>query len=128
MPESSTIPIGAAAFDLPRDDSASKNDARASQDPLRMKFQQLKGEWKANLPMESSTWKLAMSPAYLKIIGMGPAAVPLLLEELKTEPDLWFVALRSITCADPDPVPHSARGNVAEMAKAWIKWGEERGY
>ena len=90
------------------------------------KFDSLKNDWKTSRPPESSPIRLAMHPAYLKIIGMGKDAVPLLLEELKISPDMWFVALRSITC--DDPVPASARGNVVEMAKAWIKWGEERGY
>jgi hypothetical protein len=88
------------------------------------KFKQLKNEWLTARPSESSPIRIAMHPAYLKIIGMGSAAVPLLLEELKTSPDMWFVALRSITCQDP--VTASARGNVPEMAKAWIKWGKER--
>jgi hypothetical protein len=66
-----------------------------------------------------------MHPAYLKIIGMGWDAVPFLLQELKNEPDLWFLALRSIT--DENPVTDEIRGNIKAMSKAWLTWAEERG-
>jgi hypothetical protein len=33
---------------------------------------------------------MAMLPPYQQIIGMGPPAVPLILEELRREPDQWF--------------------------------------
>jgi hypothetical protein len=113
-----STPLAAESFASPHFTATTPDSVDTS------KFKQLKNEWLTSRPSESSPLRMAMHPAYLKIIGMGSAAVPLLLEELKISPDLWFVALRSITCADP--VPASARGNVAEMAKAWIKWGQER--
>jgi hypothetical protein len=67
-----------------------------------------------------------MDPAYQQIIGMGPAVLPLLLDELAREPDHWFWALWAITGSDP--VPSESRGKVGEMAQAWLKWGQEHGY
>jgi hypothetical protein len=61
-----------------------------------------------------------------KIIGMGTAAVPLILEELSREPDQWFWALECIT--EANPVPREDAGRVMAMADAWIRWGAERGY
>ena len=52
---------------------------------------------------------------------MGPAAVPLILSELRREPDHWFVALKRIT--GDDPVPDEVRGNIEQMAEAWLRWG-----
>jgi hypothetical protein len=68
---------------------------------------------------------MAMLEPYQRIIGMGPQVVPLILEELRREPDQWFWALESIT--EQNPVPPEATGTVRLMAAAWIAWGEQRG-
>jgi hypothetical protein len=67
---------------------------------------------------------MAMHPAYQQIIGLGNEAVPLLLRELKKEPDHWFWALKAITGVDP--VEPTQRGRVKEMAGAWLRWGKEQ--
>jgi hypothetical protein len=62
--------------------------------------------------------------SYLRIIGMGEGAIPLILESLRARPDHWFVALRATTNVDPskpDDNPSMAR-------EAWISWGIEQGY
>jgi hypothetical protein len=92
---------------------------------LEQKFARLKKEWKTQRGPESSTTRLVMHPAYQKIIGMGPAVVPLLLRELENNLDNWFWALRAIT--EADPVPPEVRGDGAAMAQAWLKWGKEQG-
>jgi hypothetical protein len=73
----------------------------------------------------SNTAQMAMLRSYQKIIGMGLAAVPLILEELQREPNQWFWALEAIT--DENPVPPEAAGKVRLMAEAWIQWGREHG-
>jgi hypothetical protein len=69
---------------------------------------------------------MAKHPAYQEIISMGERAIPLLLAELRREPDHWFVALHTITGANP--VPPESEGKVSEMANAWVRWGEKGGY
>ena len=49
-----------------------------------------------------------------------------LLRELEKEPDHWFVALRTITGADP-VAPEDA-GRMDRMSAAWVRWGKEHGY
>jgi hypothetical protein len=93
---------------------------------LETKFRRLVNAWKAGRGFSSSAAKMAMHPAYLQIIGMGPAAIPLLLEELSREPDHWFIALQSITGIDP--VPTEVRGRMDLMAQAWQEWGKSEGY
>jgi hypothetical protein len=90
------------------------------------RFIRLRDEWKTQRGHEPSTMKAVMLPAYQKIIGMGPVAIPLLLRELETNLDNWFWALMAIT--EEDPVPESIRGDGEAMAQAWLKWGKERGY
>ena len=98
----------------------------SARDRTEKKFFRLRDEWKQKRGPESSSARLAMHPAYLKIIGMGAEAIPFLLQELERDPDQWFVALRSIT--EADPVPDPIRGNVTAMAEAWLKWGHDQGY
>jgi hypothetical protein len=95
-------------------------------DEIEKKFIRLRDLWKSQRGPESSTTRLMMHPAYQKIIGMGPAVVPLLLRELEHEPDNWFWALRAIT--EEDPVPPETRGDGGAMARAWLNWARERGY
>jgi len=84
-------------------------------------------EWKRTRPKASSSIvKLAMHPAYQRIIGKGQAAIPFILRELEKEPDHWFWALSAIT--GEDPVAEEDRGDFEAMARAWIKWGKLSGY
>lgn len=93
---------------------------------LRRRFHQLAGEWKQATLLISSGTEMLLHPAYQQIIGMGRDAVPLLVAELRRDPDHWFWALKSIT--GEEPVAEADRGNLARMTEAWLKWAEQRGY
>lgn len=88
------------------------------------RFRELVQAWRADIGPLSSATQMAMHPAYQRIIGLGLDAVPLILRELRREPDHWFWALKAITGVDP--VESSQRGRVREMARAWLRWGEEQ--
>ena len=90
------------------------------------RFQNLAKRWKQETAHQSNVAKRSLHPAYQEIIGMGERAVPLLLAELKREPDDWFWALRAITGATP--VPAESCGNISAMTAAWLQWGSEKGY
>lgn len=92
----------------------------------QQRFEQLARIWRAETGPSSSASEMAMHPAYQRIIGMGREAVPFLLRELEREPDHWFWALKAITGVDPVDAGH--RGDVEEMARAWLQWGREQGY
>ena len=89
------------------------------------RFHRLAAEWKEQSRFLSNSAQMAMLRPYQRIIGMGPPIVPLILEELRREPDHWFWALESIT--DQNPVPPEAMGKVRLMAEAWVRWGEQQG-
>jgi hypothetical protein len=97
----------------------------APQRNLTDRFHRLAAEWKEQSRYLSNSAQMAMLRPYQRIIGMGLSAVPLILEELRREPDHWFWALEAIT--EEDPVPPEASGEVRQMAEAWIQWGEEQG-
>jgi hypothetical protein len=94
-------------------------------DSRHERFSRLAAEWKKQSRYLSNTAQMALLKPYQRIIGMGPPVVPLILEELRREPDQWFWALESIT--EQNPVPQEAVGKVRLMAEAWIGWGEQLG-
>ena len=89
------------------------------------KFNRLKEEWRRDTLATSSVTKMSMHPAYQRIIGMGPAVVPLLLRELRSDPDHWFWALGVIT--EENPVSEEDAGDIIRMSKAWLNWGKRNG-
>jgi hypothetical protein len=89
-------------------------------------FLELAEKWRRETEMLSVISKISMHPAYQRIIGMGQAAVPLILRELEREPDHWFWALSAITGANP--VQPEQRGRLQQMAQAWLEWGRANGY
>ena len=90
------------------------------------KFQQLVNRWSEDTINMSSIAARVAHPAYLKIIGMGEKAVPLLLSELENRPSHWFPALTAIT--GENPIPEEARGRFKEMTEAWLEWGRKNNY
>lgn len=91
-----------------------------------MKFLRLKTEWEDNTAHLSSVTESAMHPAYQQIIGMGPVAIPWILEEMRRKPGHWFWALKAIT--GEDPILPEQRGRIKQMTEAWLQWGREHGY
>ena len=92
---------------------------------LQREFQRLAAQWKEQSRYLSNTAQMAMLKPYQRIIGMGWLAVPLILEELRRQPDQWFWALEAIT--NENPIPPEAAGKVRLMAQAWVDWGIKRG-
>ena len=85
-------------------------------------FREHADRWRRETGHLSSLTRAIAHPSYLRIIGMGKLAVPLLLKELKERPDHWLVALNAIT--GEDPAPEDA--NFSEAVAAWIKWGKSK--
>jgi hypothetical protein len=97
----------------------------SSEADLHERFRRLAAEWKERSRYLSNTAQMAMLKPYQQIIGMGMPVVPLILQELRREPDQWFWALEAIT--GENPVPPEAAGNVRLSAQAWVEWGIQRG-
>lgn len=90
------------------------------------RFNSLAETWRKECAHLSSIREMVLHPAYQQIVGMGPAALPLIFAELEREPNHWFWALRAITGEDPVLPEH--RGNVRLMAEDWLHWGRTRGF
>jgi hypothetical protein len=98
----------------------------ATRQDLNDRFAQFAKQWKNESRYMSNTAQMAMLRSYQNIIGMGEPAIPMILEELRREPDHWFWALEAISLENP--VPQESMGKVEEMANAWIQWGIGKGY
>lgn len=92
---------------------------------IKQRFQELADQWREQTGHMSSAISFTQHPAYLRVIAMGPAVVPFILEDLERTRSHWFVALRLIT--GENPIKSEDKGNVRRMAEAWIAWGRERG-
>lgn len=91
-----------------------------------MLFSRLVVQWHKERGITSSLSVMILCPSYQRIIGMGEAAVPLILAQMKEEgddPDHWSAALKAITGVDP--VPEEAYGDTVKTAEVWFVWAEE---
>src|SRR5882724_11757708 len=81
---------------------------------LAARFRGHAAKWKAErrASPSSKTRDMFASPHYLRIIGMGKPALPLILAELQARPDHWDCALEMIT--EENPVPFESAGKMKE--------------
>jgi hypothetical protein len=96
-------------------------------EPLEERFWTLVRSWKKEIAFESSLTEILMNHNYLKIIGLGPHALPLILEALQREPDMWFLALESIAGEDPAASEENT-GDFKKISEIWLEWGRDRGF
>ena len=93
---------------------------------LEQTFQALSRQWQEETAHLSSQTQMAVHPAYQRIIGLGPVALPLIFRELERKPNFWFWALRAIT--GENPVRPEDVGKVRKMTETWLAFARERGY
>ena len=97
-----------------------------SDEEFARRFAALKAKWNEDTQHISRMDKVAAHPSYQEIIAMGERVVPLLLADLETNSEHWFMALAKITGVNP--VPKEDAGKIARMAAAWLAWGRGKGY
>jgi deoxycytidine triphosphate deaminase len=105
-------------------DNGHGSNALVSEESIKETFDALAQEWREDTRLLSSVSKMVMHSAYQKIIGMGEAAIPLLLRELEQTRDHWLWALAAISREDPA----SPNDDFDQAVNAWLDWGRQRGY
>lgn len=105
-------------------DSSGLADRRFASDALQQVFNQLATRWQCETLVESSTYRVLLHPDYQRIIGLGEPALPLILNRLQSDGDLWFWALESISGAQPAQDVDT----YEEAVQAWLSWGRAQGY
>jgi hypothetical protein len=93
---------------------------------VKEEFIKLASEWTQQTEGMSSTVEMSKHPAYQKIVSMGKAVIPFLLEDLHQNPLYWLPALRQIT--QENPVQPQHKGKIKLMAEDWLNWGKKQGY
>jgi len=101
-------------------------DISPDSESLGEQFRRLAEEWRNATALHSSSSKRYNHPAYRAIISLGQPVIPLLLRDLSTNRNHWFVALKSITGIDP--VAPADAGHIDRMIDAWLKWALEQGW
>jgi len=87
----------------------------------RQRFGYLVGVWRHETAFYASVKDRVIHWSYQQIIGMGPTALPLILEELRSEEDDWFWALTAIV---GDDVGRGAE-TMADATTRWLQWAEQ---
>lgn len=93
-------------------------------DRVRLVFESLRDAWRGETMFVSANSDIVLNENYQKIIGLGPLAIPWILDDLKITSAPWFWALRMIT--REDPVDSEDRGVIDKMTAAWINWAKEK--
>ncbi len=99
---------------------------REGNSQLVARFRRCTKRWKRETRYMSSIDKIVSHPCYVMIIGMGPAALPLIFKELQTEVDHWFYALSMIT--GENPVKDEDAGDMLKMRDTWLTYAGSRGW
>lgn len=92
---------------------------------LQPEFAKLVEAWKKATHHYSFLRQKIVHPAYLRIVGMGEKAIPLILAELKERPSAgWFPALEAISGNDAAQTAKS----IDEAVQSWLAWGRQCRY
>lgn len=84
-------------------------------------FKECAQTWRRDTATTSSLSEIVMHPAYQRIIGLGPRAIPLILRDLAHQTDHWSWALRAIVGRDVA----EGTSTLDEASAAWLKWGRQ---
>ena len=93
---------------------------------VRGLFDQLSAAWRDGTETTSNLREVLMHPAHLQIIGLGRVALPFIFNDLRRGGGPWFVALASITRANPVQPAH--RSDAKAIRGDWLEWGRRHGY
>jgi hypothetical protein len=93
---------------------------------IAARFRLHAARWRRDTMFLSSSHAIAMHPDYQAIIGMGAAALPLILSDLQLHGAQWFWALKAIS--GEDPVVPQDRGSIERMRLAWLAWGRAKSW
>lgn len=85
-------------------------------------FYDLLRKWSSETTFESNLDTITSHPSYRGIVSLGARALPLIVDELRTQPSLLVYALEDIT--GERPYPANIQGNIRAMADHWVLWSE----
>ena len=111
-------PVAVGAAPVP----GSGNGANAVTPELAAEFADCADAWEDAFFLDMR--EMFSDPDYLRIIEMGPAVTPLILQRLQAHPNWWFPALVKLTGVDP--THGQTYGKLLETTAIWLKWAKEQ--
>ena len=102
------------------------SDISLSDSHVESVFSEHVEKWKSDTMFLSSTEQIILHRSYQRIIGLGPAVLPLIFDDLEKSYSHWFWALEAIT--GESPVKKSQSGDIVAMADEWLAWAKLNGY
>ncbi len=93
---------------------------------LATEFRALAERWHSETDDLSSATRSLSHPSYLRVIGLGVPAIPLILRDLSENGGLWFPALEAITGLALGT--ESQRRSSNQLRDVWLEWGKANGY
>jgi hypothetical protein len=93
------------------------------EDAIRKSFDELASELEESTAGLGSTRRAVRDPAFVEILSLGDAAIPLVVDQLahSSNRPLWLRMLGTFTSSPPG----AGQDTIDEAAAAWIQW--ERG-
>ncbi|MEK6289371.1 MAG: hypothetical protein AABO57_26970 [Acidobacteriota bacterium] len=119
--------VGGSLISEPHPDlvpSAAMTQSLAIESHLRDEFNALAECWHKETRYWSSATKMAMHPAYQRIISLGEEVIPYILDDLQRTHGHWLWALH-ILSEFHDPATEGA--TFDEAVDAWLNWGRQQG-
>jgi hypothetical protein len=71
------------------------------------------------------SWHDTKHPAFRRIIALGDAAIPLILEDINNEPNWIVIALRELVPDGPDI--SAVSGRLGPICDRWLEWARAKG-
>jgi hypothetical protein len=90
---------------------------------LRKEFVYYCSIWKSETIYLSSILEITNNSSYRAIIGMGSDVIPLILNDLKSNDNHWFSALKQLT--GENPIKDEHKGIFSLMKNDWFQWANE---
>lgn len=93
------------------------------------RFHELVSQWNDERRFLSSPKEMTACVSFKLIIALGPAAVPLIVDQLRNEENSsqrWELFLMELTSANP--VTRNDYGKPRRIAGAWLAWAERNGF
>ncbi|HEX3717712.1 MAG TPA: hypothetical protein VH595_07065 [Verrucomicrobiae bacterium] len=92
-------------------------------------FRTLAKDWQDTTASYALNMRRYAHPTYQRLIGLFAKqpqgdVIPLILEELRERPDIWFEALKLLSGQDPAKCAKTFDDAVA----SWIAWGKRQRY
>jgi hypothetical protein len=94
---------------------------------IGMKFSEYRAKWENEIQFSSSVTEVISNMWFLKMIGLGKAALPYMRTALEEVGGSWCLAIEAVSGETPD-LSEEDSTNFRKLREFWIKWLNQHGY